>query len=259
MAISKSKGPRKTQQYTLPSMGYKYPKEFPGGKVGVHSFNFDVEQILAGDADGQLKMNQITPLVIDLPEGFKVGELLVADQFYLLMAARAMSFGEEYSFTTVCPTCGALEKHLYTLPDGLPVNVLPPDFKEPLEFELPGCKDIVGIRFLTIDDEMMIANYAKQRKANHPDAGDPGYKCRLAKHIVHVNEEKPTDLNDAIDYVAGLDGRDPAEFRYQVDTKSPGIRPLLKVQCPKDGCGVIYDAVFRVTAEFFRPQRQATD
>jgi len=255
MAISKNKGPRKTKVFQMPSGAYPYREFFPEGNVGVHSFNFDVEQILAGNEEGQQKMNMITPMVIQLPEGFQVGQLLTSDQFYLLMASRSMSFGEDYSFTTTCPSCGKPEKHTYALPDGLPINRLPDDFEEPYEFKLPDCGDTVGIRLLTINDETVVDNYAKQRKLNHEEPGDPGYKYRLARHIVHVNGEEPENMEDAVAYVTSLDGRDPAEFRQKIESATPGVRPLLKIQCPQGNCGTVYEAAFRVTAEFFRPQR----
>ena len=259
MAIkSNRQGPRISQQFVLPSGGFRYNGLLPGGKVVVHAFNFDAEQILAGDGDGLTKMSAITPIIADLPGGLPIGNLLSADQFYIVLAARSMSFGVEYSFGSTCPTCGKRETHKFELPDGLPVNRLKEDFQEPFEIELPTSGDKVGLKFLTVNDEMAVANYARQKKLNSIDPGDPGYKFRLAKHIVYVNDPKtgvPADIQEAIDYVTSLDGKDPYTFRRGIEQQQPGVAPLITVQCPDTSCNDVYEITFKMTPEFFRPKR----
>ncbi len=255
---SNRQGPRISQDYKLPSGGYRYEGLLPGGNIKVHAFNFDAEQILAGSGDGLTKMSQILPIIADLPEGLPVGKILSGDQLFIVLAARSMSFGTEYSFGSTCPTCSTRENHKFTLPDGLPINYLPEDFKEPVVIDLPTSKDKVGIRFLTVDDEMSVNNYARQQKLNGTDPGDPGYKFRLAKHIVYVNDPengKPSNMQEAIDYLSSLDGQDPYTFRSSIETKQPGLSPLIKVQCPNASCGEVYEVTFKMTAEFFRPKR----
>ena len=255
MAIkSKKVGPRLFKEFILPSGGYKYGGKIPGGKIKIHSFNFDVEQILAGEGDGLLKMSQVTPLIADLPEGLTVGDLLSADQYYMVLASRAMSFGDEYGFSTTCTACGKKERHMFILPDGMPVVRFKEDFKEPFVFELPNCKDSVAIRFLTVNDDLSINQYAKQREANISDPGDPGYKFRLAKHIVSVNGTVPDNIDDAINYVSSLDGKDPLVFRSTIEENQPGVVSLLTIICPKDDCREKYEVPFRMTSEFFRPK-----
>jgi len=259
MAIkSNRQGPRIAKDYRLPSGGYRYKGLLPGGNIKVHAFNFDAEQILAGDGDGLTKMSAIIPIIADLPQGLSVGDLLSGDQLFIVLAARSMSFGTEYSFGSTCPTCGKRENHKFTLPEGLPVNFLEEDFQEPFEVELPTSQDKVGIRFLSVNDDLSVSNYARQKKINSTEPGDPGYKFRLAKHIVYVNDPengKPTDIQEAIDYVTSLDGEDPYEFRKAIETNQPGVAPLIKVQCPEASCGEIYEVSFKMTAEFFRPKR----
>lgn len=259
MAIkSNRQGPRISQDYILPSGGYRYNGLLPGGKITVHAFNFDAEQILAGDGDGLTKMSSITPIIADLPEGLPVGGLLSGDQLYIVLAARSMSFGTGYSFGSTCPTCNKREDHQFELPDGLPVNRIEDSFSEPFEVTLPTSKDKVGLKFLTVNDDLSVANYARQKKLNSVEPGDPGYKFRLAKHIVYVNDPeqgKPTDIQEAIEYVTSLDGEDPYMFRRSIEERQPGIAPLIKVQCPDASCGEIYEISFKMTPQFFRPKQ----
>jgi len=253
MAIKSNKqGPRAGKEFILPSGGYPYKGKLPEGRITVYAFNFDAEQVLAGDGDGASKMNGVIPYICNLPEGLEVSDLLAPDQFYILLAARSLSFGASYSFSTSCPACDKPEKHTFTLPEGLPINRVEESFEGYHTFTLPDSQDVVKVRFLTVGDDLSVDAAAKQFKMNARDPGDPGYKFRLAKHVVSVNDGLPESLQEVVAYLSELDGKDPQVFKREIETNQPGVPPLLTIQCPS--CSEQYEIPFKMTQEFFRPK-----
>jgi len=250
--VSKKQGPRKYQEFTLPSQGYPYNGTIPGGKIKVHAFNFEVEETLGAKGDGQEKLNKIIPMICDLPEGFTVGKLLAADQFFIFLAARSMSFGETYNLSSTCPACGNIEKTDFALPHGLPINTMQPDFDGIVKLTLPESQDDIEIKFLTVADLKEVSTMAKAMNLDPTDKENPqAYRYTLASHIVSVNGGTDFNLQEAVEYLSSLDGRDPHVFKDTIDKNQPGVASLIDMQCPE--CGEQYQMQFKMTQKFFRP------
>lgn len=214
----------------LPSMGVYYNGACPGGKVTITPWTMVQEEMMVrySERDPGLIMDQLIANNVKLPDGLKYEDLLVTDQWFLVINLRAISLVQFLTVTHTCPQCGNLDEQQINLLN-LTVRVPDPGDQEPIECRLPKCKKTVGLRFLRVRDIAKSNEYG----SSHPnDAGDPVYRFRLARKIVSVNGQS-VKFEEAIDFVKSLVMIDVISIQKALEKKETGYVTNLDAVCTK--------------------------
>ena len=233
-----------------------YGAEFPD-TVTIRPFSIRTEAILSGNMTAIEKMNAITLAVASFGSvKFTAQELLIADQYFILAVARSLTYGENYEFSTKCPSCDAVERVSLKVPEHLPVRVWDKTNPPKLSVKLPHTKDVVEWKYATVADEQAVQQYEKSLRSaggDGPAIDDMAYIRRMAKQIVSVNGGKPDDIAEADAYASSISGTDMATLQDAITANQPGIQYQWKVLCDK--CNHKYDTFVPIAQDFFRRNR----
>lgn len=275
-------------EFKLPSGGVFYRKEFPDfpATAQIRAFSFVTEAVLATNLSIQEKMARATKdVVLNFPAGFNVDQLLEADQMVIMALARGQTYGEVYTFATICPACGMRETHDMKIPEQLPVkNWAYNTYEEMLagsEIKLPVSGDLLRIRHRTV-------GYAKQREVEVkvdvevPESDKPKKKSggsaivkatvappqpsalddlpkdaiehlnMMARNVEMVNGTSADTQLEMVQYLVRLPGRDRVAFGDFLDKAACGIDYNVAVKCDGDKCGNQFTAFLPITGAFFR-------
>ncbi len=248
--------PAQAMEYRLPSAGLPYLKKFPEfpETVVISPYTMETEGYLLGVTSTHDKMTFVTGKVTKLPSGFNVNELLIADEFFILAVARALTYGEMYSFRCQCPNCGHLESPQMRVPDELPVKVWDRQSPPVLERRLP-CGDLVGFKFMTVREDDQANRYVRELVNKSGDTanvaeGPIGYMRRMAYHVETVNGDPPANIAEADQWVMKLKGPDMVAFTEAINQLGCGIRYDWIIECDK--CQYIYERTIPLVGDFFR-------
>jgi hypothetical protein len=239
----------------LPSAGITYGPDFPD-TVTIKPFSIRTEAVLNGNTGALEKMQAIATAVASFGSAGYPSDMLVADQYFVLAVARALTYGENYEFSTKCPACGATERVSLKVPEHLPVRVWDKSKPPTLSVKLPHTKDVVEFRYITVSDEIAIQQYEKQLRnagGDGPAIDDMVFVRRQSKQIVSVNGGKPDDIAEADAYASSITGADMAALQDAIDANLPGIQYRWKLSCDK--CGHKYETFIPITQDFFRRNR----
>lgn len=186
----------------LPSQGLLYGPAFKSGQVIVAPMSTREEKMLAsGQSQGIVDMLIERCVFTDTgePMPMSANDFLIGDRLFLMMAVRAVSFGQDYTFQMKCD-CGQEFQHTTKIPDDLNPVYLDDDFQEPFEVELPYTAKAKGIdrpvklslRLLRGSDEKAITKFAEGQyeKIDVSVEGDPSYTYRMLRHIVSMEIPK---------------------------------------------------------------------
>lgn len=234
---------------TLPSKGLLYDGKLPDGVVELYDWDTSIEELFAGSiASTNSLIDAILKRTLKT-DTMKPDEFLSGDRLYMFFMCRAKAYGSNYGFQYKCSSCGVQYRESVEIPDDLTVIELDDDATEPFEIELSNSKKI-GIRLMRGADEVDIEKYvAKVYKKGSP-LGDPGYKYRLAKHIVTIND-KEVKLKEAQDFVTNMTARDSLAFRKKIDEIEPKFDFKIDIVCKK--CGNEDELMLPFGKEFLDP------
>lgn len=255
-----------TREITLPSEGYPYEGQIPGGKVLVSSFTHRTETAMYQPVTGANKeLTRTLAILKDVckfPGDFNPRNLLEGDLAYIMLTARSLSYPETYEFDTTCPHCGFVEKHNIKIPEEVPLNRYPSDFAGTLKVRTFNDNEL-ELRFLTVSEDAEASRLARDRVAKGfvpktPEAEEADQVLnRLCIQLVGLNgesaatasmEEKRKVFNDMM-----LDERN--SVLEMLSRYAPGITQQIVVKCPE--CGESYESVMPMTDAFFRPRRKS--
>jgi len=240
-----------TEQVTLPSKGLLYPKESPlsKGEIEMKYMTAKEEDILTNTnfirqgtvIDKLLQALIVTPI--------EYGELLVGDKNAILVAARVLGYGKDYSFKYYD---GGIEKEatidLSKLEDKLLNESLYTKGINEFSFTLPKSGNAVTFKLLTHGDEQKIEAEIKGLQKVNPNSSTD-VTTRL-KHIITSIEGKreQKDIRDFVDnYLLAPDARALREFYNQV---SPDIN---LVYIPEDDSYTGEGIAVPISLSFFWP------
>lgn len=264
MALKLKKQPGLTNRdIVLPSNGYAY-RTFPtliGGQINVRAFNWEIESLMFGTS-GDNTAKQYTRLctllsrLVDWPKGFQTGDLLEGDSAYIIMTARALTYPEQYHmFTTTCDHCGEKEEHKLKIPEHLPQNLYPQDFRGYVEYTTFN-DNVVNLRFLTLSDDTNCLRMSRERAQKNiiaDDAVENDYQLnRLCMALESANGEKPANLEEARVFFKSMPTDEREELAQAHRVHAPGINSKLSLRCPH--CNEKYETFIPITMEFFRPR-----
>lgn len=263
MPLKLNTKPRKSNdEIVLPSGGYPY-KGIPNGRIIVSAFDWNSERLMFDPEQGgtitrqHLRFAEVLKQIGTFPAGFEAWDVLAADALYMILKARSLSYGETYSFETICPECGHKETISLSIPEDMPVNRYPSDFTGLLEYETKDGNK-VKVRFLTLKNEMDAENTVRNKlsvKKITKEAYDSEVDDQtLAAHVTEVNGEKVESSEDVLEWLKSSPlERD--EIRSFIGQVGPGVSNKIPIVCEK--CGHRYNRTMQMGPQFFRPVRRA--
>ncbi len=234
----------------LPSRGLPYGDLIPDGIVKMAPMRTKEEKLLYGNADRVRMLETIVRRCL-LSEVMPMEKYLVADQLYMLLAIRNISYGPQYQFKVRCPACGVEFHYDLEVPGGFQVKQLPDGYTEPFERDLPQCKKRVGLKLLRVEDEYEIRKFG-ERPVEIIEEGDPTYEYRLAKHIATI-DGNPADLRESLNLVENMYAMDSSVIQEALRDNDCGADLNLWPVCKR--CGTKSQTQFKFTQEFFRRSR----
>ena len=215
-----------------------------------------LEEKLRVSSPGFATIAQIIKRCLVNQTDLDINQLKMFDVQYLMYMLRIVTYGEGYNLAGTCPNCNNQIKTVIDL-DGLKVNEVPEDFKEPFDIgPLPVSQDIIQCKIFTLQDYLDILKETKEKRDKFPDmTEDPSFLIELSKRILKVNGKELVPFQ-LVQYLEGLHARDYQYFdsKYLEKTNSFGLDLNVEFECPHCGRKIAYP--LPMTSEFFRPTYQ---
>lgn len=242
-----------TEMIDLPSKGLIYTKEnaLSSGIVEMKYMTAREEDILTNVnlLRQGLAIEKMLKSLIKTPINYE--DLILGDRNGLLIAARILAYGKDYSFEYTNPNTGEKEKVDIDLQNlkYKELDLSKFNNKNEFDFTLPYTKNNVTFKILTVADDKKIDEEIKgMKKVVGQEAGT--ISTRLKHQIISINSEYSTKaVRDFIDSGALL-SRDSIELRKEIERVTPDI-DLEVTFFLKDGTEVKAD--LPMTADFFFP------
>jgi len=221
-----------TETVDLPSKGLLYPEDSPrsSGKIEMKYMTAKEEDILTNQnyiKNGTVIDKLLNSLIVT--EGVSYDNLLIGDKNAIMMAARVLSYGKDYSFKymdeEVTVDLSALEnKDIdYTLLK---------DRKNDFIFDLPSTGNSVTIKILTHKDETLIEREIEGNKKINKNSSTLT-TTRLKHMITSVNGNRETkEIRNFVDNF--LLAKDARAIRKYYSEISPDIRMEFYVEDRKE-------------------------
>ena len=243
-----------TEMVSLPSKGLLYPKESP-----LSSGKIEMKYMTAKEEDILTNQNYISKgIVIDkllqslIVSKINYNDLVVGDKNTIMVAARILGYGKDYSFSYYPDYSDSEEKltiDLTQLKEKIlqEKNILAKG-KNEFNFKLPNTGNEITFKLLTHGDEQDIEKEILGLKKIDPK-GNSEVTTRLRHMILSVNGDydKKT-IREFIEY--GLLAKDSRAFREHFTSIAPGID--LKYSYTFDS-GVEEDITIPINTNFFWP------
>ena len=218
---------RITETINLPTNGQLYETK----QLTIQNMTVAEEKYLYGSTSEDAIDKILNSCVTD---EIDIDDLIVPDKYYTLVKLRVLTYGEDYPVELKCPVCGKRFSHTVKL-STLDVDELPKDFKEPIEFELPVCKDKITMKLPRSKDVNRYGELA-QRKADkfNLNIEEVNYIYRMMLGIETVNGEDMLD-DELYTYISELSGKDASFIKKQFENIKIGYDVNLMTECP--ACG----------------------
>lgn len=242
-----------TEQIELPSKGLLYPKEniLSSGQIEMKYMTAKEEDILTNVnlLRQGIAIEKMLKSLIKSPINYE--DLSLGDRNGLLIAARILAYGKDYSFMYKNPNTGEEEKLTIDL-QNLKYKEVDWDLfknKNEFEFTLPKSGNIVTFKILTVVDDKKIDEEIKGVKKNlGQDAGM--ISTRLKHQILSVNGDYSTKtVREFIDqgYLLSMDS---IELRKYIASVTPDVLMSTNIIL-SDGNQIDID--LPMTVDFFFP------
>jgi hypothetical protein len=207
----------------LPSEGKLYPKDSPlsKGKIEIKYMTAKEEDILT--SQNLIKKGVVIDRLINsliLTKGVNSDDLILGDKNAVMVAARILAYGPEYSCEVSDPNTGKIIEHTFNLAD-CPFKKIPNDVNEnKFEIDLPISKKKVTFKLLTGKEESIIEEELKSSNKLGAEVV-PELTTRLRHTITSVDgdDSQPTINN----FVFNLLARDSMYLRNEIKSVSPDI------------------------------------
>ena len=243
-----------TEEVTLPSKGLIYPEGHPlrSGKINMKYMTAKEEDILTNQnyiKNGTVINKLLQSLIVD---PVQVDDLLIGDKNAVLVAARILGYGQDYTFKYKHPDTGEEEEvsvDLTEAEDKVIDESTMINGKNEFEFELPTSKVPITFKLLTQADEKKIENEIKGlKKLNKKNP--PQLTTRLKHILKSVNGDySQKTIRDFVDkkFLA----RDSRALRGYLESIMPDIDLTFDLTF-EDGA-VIENVTIPIGVNFFWP------
>ena len=233
----------------LPSGGKVYSKDSPlrDGKIELKYMTAKEEDILT--SQNLIKKGVVITKLLDsliLTEGVKCDDLVLGDKNAVMVAARILAYGPEYTCEITNPNTGEQVTQTFNLANcpfkKIPNNVDGNSFK----FKLPISKKEIEFKILTGKEETLIDEDIRGSKKVNSQV-TPEITTRLRHAILSI--EGNNDKNIIHTFVENMLARDSMDLRKEIVRVSPDIE--LQQEVDIEGEAVTVD--IPMTATFFWP------
>ncbi len=213
-----------TEEVDLPSGGKTYPEDSPlsSGKIEIKYMTTKEEDILT--SQNLIKQGIVIDKLLEsliVTPGVKVGDLLMGDKNGVLVAARILAYGAEYTVNVTHPSSGEEIEHQFNLTE-CPYRELPDDVdysENSFKFTLPVAGNELTFKLATGDDENRInkTTVALKKKLGR----EAGISARLKEVITHIDgDDNKMGISNFVDNMLA---RDALSFRRELARITPDI------------------------------------
>ena len=237
-----------TEVIDLPSKGKLYPKEHPcsNGKIEIKYMTAKEEDILT--SQNLIKKGIVIDKLLNsliVTNGVKCEDLIIGDKNAVMVAARILAYGPEYTCEVTTPNGDTLEQ-TFNLAD-CPFRHIDEKYTENLfECELPISKKKIKYKLLTGKDETQITkDLEASRKVGM--SVSPELTTRLRYLIKEVDGDNSKSVIN--DFAINMLSRDSMFLREEMKNMSPDI--ILEQEIEIGGESVKVD--IPMTVGFFWP------
>jgi len=239
-----------TETIDLPSKGLFYPEGSPlrSGQIELHYMTAKHEDILT--STNLIQKGVVLDRLMDAliaTKGVKSSDLLLGDLNAVMIAARILGYGKDYSVTIECPSCGQTIEQVVSLSELGTENEPTDDSESQFTLVLPLSKAEVTLKLLTRGDEMTIDKELRSLRKINRDM-DAETTTRLKAMIVSINGE--TSKAKIWQFVDNMLVQDARYLRETYRTKVPDINFDIHVDC---SCGTDKTMRLPIGTNFFWP------
>ena len=222
--VQESKTTFHTETVDLPSGGKTYPADSPlaVGKIEIKYMTAKEEDILT--SQNLIKQGIVIDKLLEsliVTPGVRPDDLLMGDKNGLLVAARVLAYGPEYTVNVTHPTSGEEFEHTFNLTD-CPYKELPDDVdytENIFEYTLPISKQKITFKTPTGADERRIAKTTDALKKKL--GRESSVSARMKETIVAIDgETNKLTINTAVDNMLA---RDALSYRREMARITPDI------------------------------------
>ena len=248
-----------TEIISLPSKGLVYPEGSPlrEGKIEMKYMTAREEDILTSQnlIKQGIVIDKLMQSLIVSPIQFE--DLVIGDKNSIMVAARILGYGKDYTIKVTCPECEAVNEFdidLTQLPEqNIPEGTI---MASPgvFEFTLPQSKRVIHFRLLTTGiDKQVSKQLDSAKKANkNSQAVDRELTTRLKTLIVSVdgNTDRTFVTNFVDNELFAIDSR---AFRTYMKSVTPDTKFEISYVCSE--CSHEEEALsFNIDTSFFWPK-----
>jgi len=237
----------------LPSKGKLYSKDSPlaSGKLEIKYMTAKEEDILT--SENLISKGIVIDKLLDaliLTEGVKVDDLILGDKNAIMVAARILAYGSEYTVEALNPKTGQTFNHTFSLADcsfkSIPDDITSNEFTT----ELPKSKLNITFKLLTGKEERAISTELERIK-KIGTAISPELTTRLRYTITAVDGDSTLSvISSTVENMLSLDS---LHLRGEITKVSPDIELTQEVEVE----GETVTVNIPMTVTFFWPNAAA--
>ena len=248
-----------TEMISLPSKGLVYPEGNPlrEGKIEMKYMTAREEDILTSQnlIKQGVVLDKLMQSMIVSPINFN--DLIIGDKNAIMIAARILGYGKDYSGTVICPECDTknqVEIDLTKLPESNIPDEAVTSAPGIFEFTLPQSKRVINFKLMTTGiDKEINKSLEASKKSNKISGGiDRELTTRFKNLIISVdgNSDKKFVSNFIDNEFFAMDSR---AFRTYMKSITPDLKFEISFSCNE--CNHEEEALsFGVDSGFFWPK-----
>ncbi|MEM3063591.1 MAG: hypothetical protein QW303_08645, partial [Nitrososphaerota archaeon] len=221
------------KEVQLPSRGKLYQGKLGElqGKILVYPVTLRTQKSLLVDNPRDFKLSILLDSCTNLKElGFDYKDLLVADEYFLFLVIRALTFGATVETFIQCVQCNNLSPVSINL-DKIDVKTWDNmDITEPFTIILDNIN--ISMRFLKVQDQDVLLNVFLNMKT--PDVGQvfDTMLLSLAKRLVSVDGQPKTE-QEAYEFFSNIPIPMITQIDQELENKACGPDIMYKFNCSK--------------------------
>jgi hypothetical protein len=236
---------------TVPSKGLLYGDRLPGGGLKISPWTVAQEDAIARNSEGEQKdlTAELLRTNVAWPEGFTYEDLLLTDQYFILLNLRMISYLDFMTLPHQCPSCGAIEGIEVKLGEIMVKTAEDTDPEEPYSVFLPRRKVKVELRQQRVGDLTAAEKYLQSSLTTVPERRRA---FLYARQIVAIDGQQ-VPFDERLKFVSTLAIIDLKAIGNKVEKHATGIQGRYSVECSK--CKSLdKEWVPEIHADFFRPR-----
>lgn len=239
-----------TEMVDLPSKGIFYPENSPlrSGQIELKYMTTKEEDILT--STNLIQKGVVLDKLMDsliVTKGVKSADLLIGDLNAVMVAARILGYGKDYTVGIKCPSCSDTIEETVDLTSLKTINEPASDTPKQISVVLPVSKAEVTLKILSRGDELGIDKEVKALKKASDTSSE--FSARLRSMITSVNGD--TNKGTIWKFVENMLVRDSRFIRDSYKEHVPDVDFDIPVSC--DACGVSSTVRLPIGTSFFWP------